>query len=215
MPTLDEDWCATPSPLPNGVKLPGGAIWHERACDIAEKILADKPKIVGIGVYIWNAKESLELVRILKSVRPELVVVLGGPEVSYEVDEQEIIQLADYLVIGEGDLAFAALAQQILVEGAGPSERLIEGGTPDLKLLQSPYSYYSDADIENRSIYVEASRGCPFRCEFCLSALDSRVRTFPIESILHHLHDMMDRGARQFKFVDRTFKLSMNRCVKQ
>lgn len=183
-------------------------IWHERACDIAEKILADKPRIVGIGVYIWNAKESLELVRILKSVRPELVVVLGGPEVSYEVDEQEIVQLADYVVIGEGDLAFAALAQQILVDGERPGERLIEGGTPDLKALKSPYPYYSDADIESRSIYVEASRGCPFRCEFCLSSLDLAVRQFPLEAFLADMNDLLDRGVRQFKFIDRTFNLS-------
>ena len=183
-------------------------IWHERACDIAEKILAEKPAIVGIGVYIWNAKESLELVRIIKAVRPDVVVVVGGPEVSYEVEKQEITGLADYVVIGEGDTAFAELAQKILCEETRPETRVIQGGTPDLKLLESPYSYYSDADIESRSIYVEASRGCPFKCEFCLSSLDLAVRQFPLENFLADMKSLLDRGVRQFKFIDRTFNLS-------
>ncbi len=183
-------------------------IWHERACDLAEKILEEQPKIVGLGVYIWNARESLELVRILKSVCPELVVVIGGPEVSHEVDEQEITALADYVVIGEGDLAFANLAQQILCEDSRPEQRQIKGGTPDLKSLHSPYAFYTDEDIKSRSIYVEASRGCPFRCEFCLSSLDLAVRQFPLQGFLDDMKALLDRGARQFKFIDRTFNLS-------
>ncbi len=183
-------------------------IWDERACDLAEKILEEEPKIVGLGVYIWNAQESLELVRILKAVRPELVVVVGGPEVSHESDKQEITALADYLIVGEGDLAFAALANEILVEGTRPEGRRIEGGTPELKALLSPYAFYSDEDIAHRSIYVEASRGCPFRCEFCLSSLDLAVRQFPLESFLADMKSLLDRGARQFKFIDRTFNLS-------
>lgn len=183
-------------------------IWHERACDIAEKILNEKPEIVGIGVYIWNAQESLELVRILKAVQPELVVVVGGPEVSYEVDQQEITDLADYVVVGEGDLAFASLARQILGEGQSPEEKIIEGGTPDLAVLASPYQHYSAADIESRSIYVEASRGCPFRCEFCLSSLDLAVRQFPLDAFLGDMKSLLERGVRQFKFIDRTFNLS-------
>jgi radical SAM superfamily enzyme YgiQ (UPF0313 family) len=183
-------------------------IWHERACDIAEKILRQQPKIVGIGVYIWNARESLELVRILKAVRPELCVVVGGPEVSYEVDKQEITSEADYVVIGEGDLAFAQLAREILCEGTRPESKVIEGGTPDIAQLASPYSFYTDDDIKSRSIYVEASRGCPFRCEFCLSSLDLAVRQFPLEPFLAEMKALLDRGVRQFKFIDRTFNLS-------
>ncbi len=183
-------------------------IWNQRPCDIAEEILQQKPKLLGLGVYIWNATQTLELVRTLKSVRPELIIVLGGPEVSYETDRQEIITLADYTITGEGELALASLATKVLAGEALPNERVIEGGTPLLKELVSPYAYYSDRDIEKRSIYVEASRGCPFRCEFCLSSLDLAVRQFPLEPFLADMKQLLDRGVRQFKFIDRTFNLS-------
>ncbi len=183
-------------------------IWNERPCDIAESILQHEPKLLGLGVYIWNATETLELVRTLKSVRPELIIVLGGPEVSYETSEQELAELADYVITGEGDLAFASLASSLLVEGRAPEQRVIAGGTPKLAELASPYAYYNDVDVEKRSIYVEASRGCPFRCEFCLSSLDLAVRQFPLEPFLADMKALLDRGVRQFKFIDRTFNLS-------
>ncbi|MBL4637637.1 MAG: cobalamin-dependent protein, partial [Kofleriaceae bacterium] len=134
-------------------------IWSERACDLAEKILETQPEILGLGVYIWNAVETLSLVRILKSVAPSLVIVLGGPEVSHEYEEQELTELADYTVIGEGDLAFAEICREILFEKTRPEEKFIKGGEPKLAELVSPYSYYTDKDIKERSIYVEASRG--------------------------------------------------------
>ncbi len=183
-------------------------IWNERSSDIAEKILAGNPKVLGLGVYIWNAVQSLELVRILKSVAPQLVIVLGGPEVSYELEEQEIVELADYTVIGEGDVAFAEICQGILLDAPLPKERILKGGEPNLKELASPYGFYTEKDIAERSIYVEASRGCPFRCEFCLSSLDLAVRQFPLESFLEDMQRLMDKGARQFKFIDRTFNLN-------
>lgn len=183
-------------------------VGNERACDLAETILLDEPKILGLGVYIWNARESLELVRILKAVCPQLVIVLGGPEVSHELERQEIVGLADHVVVGEGDLAFGELAWQRLVKGKIPATKIVQGGAPLLADLASPYEFYSDEDIKNRSVYVEASRGCPFRCEFCLSSLDVAVRQFPLDAFLSDMKNLLDRGVRQFKFIDRTFNLS-------
>jgi radical SAM superfamily enzyme YgiQ (UPF0313 family) len=82
---------------------------NQRPIDILEPILARDPKIVGIGVYIWNVAPATQLVADLKRLRPDIIVVLGGPEVSYETDQQEICALADYVITGEGDLAFADL----------------------------------------------------------------------------------------------------------
>ena len=183
-------------------------IWNERSSDIAESILQHQPKIVGLGVYIWNATETLELVRTLKAVRPELIIILGGPEVSHETDLQEIVELADYTITGEGEVALAALVTALLEGGELPSESVIAGGTPPLAELVSPYAYYTDLDVAKRSIYVEASRGCPFRCEFCLSSLDLAVRQFPLEPFLADMKLLLDRGVRQFKFIDRTFNLN-------
>src|SRR5687767_13314715 len=81
----------------------------QRSVDVIERILAENPRIVGIGVYIWNAAEATKLMADLKRIRPEIVIVLGGPEVSYETDQQEIVALADFVITGEGDLAFAEL----------------------------------------------------------------------------------------------------------
>ena len=178
--------------------------------DIAEALLAHRPRVIGIGVYIWNAVASGQLVEILKRVAPEVTIVIGGPEVSHETEGQPIVSRADYVVIGEGDVAFASLCAAVL-EGCPPDGKIVQGGLPDLAALRLPYApeFYSDEDIAHREVYVEASRGCPFRCEFCLSALDKSVRRVPLETLLSGLGDLIARGRRQFKFVDRTFNLDL------
>jgi radical SAM superfamily enzyme YgiQ (UPF0313 family) len=174
---------------------------------LAEKILSHNPKIIGLGVYIWNARQSLDLVCLLKKLRPDVVVVLGGPEVSHETLNQEIYKWADYTIKGEADFLFYEFCKKVL-NGEKPEQKFIVGPLPEISQIKSPYSYYSDDDIKNRVIYVEASRGCPYKCEYCLSSLDVSVRNFPTESFLADLGVLIERGARQFKFVDRTFNLS-------
>ena len=181
----------------------------QRPIDALEVILAQNPRIVGIGVYIWNAEQSLRLVGDLKRVRPDLIVVLGGPEVSHETAQQEICRLADYVVTGEADLAFAELCGKLL-SGSRPLTRIIPSELPQMDRLALPYGLYDAEDVSHRVIYVEASRGCPFRCEFCLSSLDVPVRNVPIERFLLEMQRLLDRGVRQFKFVDRTFNLNLN-----
>lgn len=181
----------------------------QRTTDALEVILAQNPKIVGIGVYIWNAEQSLQLVGDLKRVRPEVIVVLGGPEVSHETDQQEICRLADYVITGEADLSFADLCQKLLA-GTRPLMRVIPADLPQMERLVLPYDLYDAQDVAHRVIYVEASRGCPFRCEFCLSSLDVPVRNVPLEAFLGQLQSLLGRGVRQFKFVDRTFNLNLN-----
>ena len=86
----------------------------QRPVDVLEVILAQRPRIVGVGVYIWNVEQATRLVADLKRVRPDIIVVLGGPEVSHETDAQEIVRHADYVVTGEADLAFAELCEKLL-----------------------------------------------------------------------------------------------------
>jgi radical SAM superfamily enzyme YgiQ (UPF0313 family) len=180
----------------------------QRPVDVVEAILAREPKIVGLGVYIWNVTETTEVVAALKRIRPETTVVIGGPEVSFEVEQQEIARLADYVVTGEADLKFAELCRDI-VAGTPPPGKIVRADVPDLGRLVLPYELYSDEDVANRVIYVEASRGCPFTCEFCLSSLDVPVRQFALPLLLGELQKLLDRGVRQFKFVDRTFNLNI------
>lgn len=181
---------------------------EERALDCAEKILLHQPKLVGFSVYIWNTTQTLEIVRILRKVQPELPIVVGGPEVSYEWDQQEIVRLADYLITHEGEVALRNLATNIL-NGQPPEQKIHAGGQPPIEQIALPYRLYSDHDLQHRVVYVEASRGCPFRCEFCLSSLDKLVRYFPLDTLLQELETLLQRGARQFKFIDRTFNLRL------
>ena len=183
---------------------------NQPVLEIAEAILARAPRILGLGVYIWNVRLTTELVAILRRMRPGMIIILGGPEVSYEPEEQEIVRLADHVITGEADLKFAEVCRQLLLDPSGPPlPRLIPAGLPDLNRLELPYDLYDERDVAHRVIYVEASRGCPFTCEFCLSSLDIPVRQFPLDRFLGAMQRLLDRGVRQFKFVDRTFNLHL------
>ncbi len=202
-------------PLTDRTQLLEFEISH-RPVDALETILSCNPTIVGIGVYIWNVTVATQLVSELKRVRPNIVVIVGGPEVSYESDQQEICRLADYVVTGEADLSFAALCEKVLA-GKRPLLKVIPNELPqfaasdraDSGVIHLPYDLYTDEDLKQRVVYVEASRGCPFKCEFCLSSLDVPVRNAPLSEFLASLDRLLSRGLLQFKFVDRTFNLNL------
>lgn len=185
----------------------------QRPLEIAEAILQLQPRILGLGVYIWNVAPTTELVALLKRLRPGLTVILGGPEVSHECEQQEIVRLADHVITGEADLVFPEVCRQIL-SGLPPAAKLIPAAPADLGRLVLPYDEYTAEDIAHRLIYVEASRGCPFDCEFCLSSLDVPVRTVPIEPFLAAMDRLLARGVRHFKFVDRTFNLQVETGIR-
>jgi len=182
-------------------------------------ILAARPKILGLSVSIWNHLATLELLKNLREAwgavqRP--IVILGGPEVSYLPQGSEIFQFADYCIRGEGETAFRELCGKILNE-----DNVIvsnEFNTVDVTEIKSGYSLYTDEDLRKKLVYVEASRGCPFGCEFCLSAVGTGaaggVREFPLETFFPEMEDLIRRGAKTFKFLDRTFNLNIERCVK-
>ncbi|QOY54718.1 B12-binding domain-containing radical SAM protein [Candidatus Sulfurimonas marisnigri] len=174
---------------------------------VAEKLLIHNPDIIGIGVYIWNVAQVNELIHVVKKVSPGTKIVLGGPEVSHEPFRVNM-DLADFIIQGEGDLAFYELCRDILKDKPS-SNRVIKAVMPSLKNLALPYEFYTDDDIKNRYIYVEASRGCPFECEFCLSSMDEKVRAFNLDELLKEFELLWQRGARNFKFIDRTFNLNM------
>lgn len=178
---------------------------EQRAEDIVEQLLTPDVRIIGFGVYIWNVELTTEVIRLLKIVNPALTLIIGGPEVSYELDEQPIGHLVDHVVSGAADIRFAELCSDILNEQQ--PARHASSLPLDMDSLVSPYPFYSDEDIAHRVVYVEASRGCPFKCEFCLSSLDKTAVAFDLPAFLKQMQLLIDRGARQFKFVDRTFNL--------
>jgi radical SAM superfamily enzyme YgiQ (UPF0313 family) len=184
-----------------------------KTTEIVERILARKPRIVGFGVYIWNVEDTARVVAMLKRVAPEVIVILGGPEVSHETAEQQVVKAADYVVTGWGDVTFPKLCAQIL-DGPKPLMKIHAGEQPPMDEIRLPYSLYTDDDIAHRTLYVEASRGCPFKCEFCLSSLDKTAWPFPLDAFLQEMEGLYQRGARLFKFVDRTFNLNVKTSQK-
>lgn len=181
---------------------------NQRPIDIAEEILKTEARIIGFGVYIWNISQTCEVLAILKTLQPELTIILGGPEISHESETSPAFTYADYIIKGPGDLAFARLCRDLL-SNMPPSHKIIDAATFHPTQLTLPYDQYSDEDIRQRVIYVEASRGCPFKCEFCLSSLDKTAQSFDIDEFLQAMESLYQRGARHFKFVDRTFNLNI------
>jgi anaerobic magnesium-protoporphyrin IX monomethyl ester cyclase len=192
------------------------------AMNIVTDLYLQKPKVIGFSCYIWNIEETIKVVNMLKKIDPSILIVLGGPEVTYDTTEwMEKIPNIDFIVIGEGEYSFKQLLTEI--EGNG-DYRNVNGIafrdnqkvriTPqlnklDLKELPSPYRFPEDvAHLGKRVTYIETSRGCPFSCQFCLSSIEVGVRYFDREKIKEDIRYLMENGAKTIKFVDRTFNIS-------
>ena len=175
---------------------------------IVEEILEYKPKIVLISTYIWNAQDVAEIVKYIKLISPNTIVALGGPEISH-LPHRVDFQMADYFMFGEGEISVYNLCKNIL-GGIRPKDKIIQAKPVEFDKIALPYDYYTDFDIKNRHIYIESSRGCPFTCEFCLSSIDSSMRYLPIDIFLSEIDKLWNRGARNYKFIDRTFNLKIS-----
>ncbi|MBN2526655.1 MAG: DUF4080 domain-containing protein [Deltaproteobacteria bacterium] len=178
----------------------------ERAQDIAEQILVKQPDCIIFSCYIWNITLTEEVVCIIRAVRPQTLIVLGGPEVSYPEYAPAVNAKANHVICGEGEEALPNLLRSL---NAGlPVAHTIFASPVALCDIALPYHLYSDADIAHRIIYVESSRGCAYGCEFCLSSLDEKVRHFDSARVIEALDRLWQRGVRQFKFIDRTIHFS-------
>ena len=184
---------------------------RKQPVDSAEELLRFKPKVVCFSVHIWNIYQTRATARLLKKVDENIKIVVGGPEVSYELDEEPLALIADVIVCGEADLALKPICEGLLSGMA--QEKIVRPTLPSLEEIALPYRYYSDEDIAHRITYVESSRGCPFRCAYCMSALDTKVRLFPLDRLLPAFKELMERGARHFKFVDRSFNVMVDHAI--
>lgn len=185
---------------------------QQRPIDIVEALLKHDPKIIGFSLYIWNISETSLVINMLKQIAPQVILVGGGPEISFADDLPDIAAQLDHIVTGPGESSFRELCKNLL-SGLNSSAKIIPGVTEPLAQLSLPYDFYNEDDIRNRLIYVEASRGCPFKCEFCLSSLDKTALPFELDRFLLEMDKLFQRGARNFKFIDRTFNLKVSSSV--
>jgi anaerobic magnesium-protoporphyrin IX monomethyl ester cyclase len=195
----------------------------EPTLNIVTDLHQRKPDLVGFSCYIWNIEETIKVIQMLRVVSPHTKIVLGGPEVSYDVHYwlRRLEGLVDFIIMGEGEYSFKQLLRY--VHGEIPLEEVpgiayLQDGKMnihpqpkkiDLRELPSPFRFEEDrASISKRIQYIETSRGCPFSCQFCLSSIEVGVRYFNREKIKDDIRYLMANGAKTIKFVDRTFNIS-------
>jgi anaerobic magnesium-protoporphyrin IX monomethyl ester cyclase len=191
------------------------------AMNIVSDLYQKAPDVLGFSCYIWNIEETIHIIKMIKKIRPDILIILGGPEVSYDTDYwMKRIPEVDFIVMGEGEETFHQLLTEIsttrkyhFVYGIAyrkGEEVVLMPGRPKLKLddIPSPHRFLDDVpSLANRVVYFETSRGCPFSCQFCLSSIEVGVRYFDMERTKADLLYLIESGAKLIKFVDRTFNI--------
>lgn len=174
--------------------------------------------VVCFSCYIWNITQTMNAARAIKALRPEVKVLLGGPEVSYEWEQILSEDCIDYIIVGEGEIPFAEFLEHYPEISAVPNlahkssdgqiQFLQKSVQFDVQKLEgrNPYQYDPVEELHNKVCYIETSRGCPYKCEFCLASLDNKMRYLPMETIKENLLYLMQYG-RTIKFLDRTFNI--------
>ncbi len=180
-----------------------------------EYIKANNFDVVGLSVYIWNVMETREVIKLIKDYDPSIKIVLGGPEVTYENDDWFDYPI-DAIILGEGERSFweyvVSNDKTYAKEKRDEFKPIRKEDVSYLETLDSPYNLQFDLeDFSNQYLYVEASRGCPFRCSYCLSSLDNKVRYFSLDYLEELFESVKSYPINQVKFLDRTFNAHKER----
>lgn len=208
---------------------------NQQLSDIEADIYKKKPDVMAISCYIWNISMVYALISDLHKVMPDVPIWLGGPEVSFHPDQLlQRFPFLEGIMIGEGEQTFVELVQWYLREKCNDSVQaekekiqntesknssltslkdipglyLPSGYTPErgcLPMDEIPFLYQDLKEFENRIVYYESSRGCPFRCKYCLSSIDKQLRFRSWELVQKELQFFLDKKVPQVKFIDRTF----------
>ena len=196
---------------------------NDRVENILEGIIEEKPDVVAFSCYIWNMEFVNRLAELIKLVDPNIEILYGGPEVSYEGKEFLENHEGEYVIVGEGEKTFREFVLYKLGEGKiedikglnyKRDEKVFENPKrPEMDMNELVFPYTYEEDINNKIVYYEASRGCPFKCKYCLSSVMHGVRFLDVERVKKELKYFMERGLKLVKFVDRTFNCNREYTV--
>jgi len=198
---------------------------NDHTDNIVRQIYVQKPDVLGFSCYIWNITQTLEVVEILKKVNKDLLIVLGGPEVSFDAKDLMLNnEYIDFIIKGEGEKPFKEFLTVLkeskdygnvpgLVYRKGT--QVIENDTPPpiTDFEQIPFPYDEFKSLKNKIVYYESSRGCPFRCQYCLSSTAGNLRFLPLKRVKEDLLKLIEHKPKQVKFVDRTFNCVKSRAL--
>ena len=188
---------------------------NDREEKILEEIIKERPNIVAFSTYIWNIEMIKRLSNLIKLVDESIEIVYGGPEVSY--DSQNILKElnGEYIIEGEGEKTYREFVEYKLGERDIKSIRGLyykvdgevysNGKRPLMNMNEIVFPYEENENLDNKIVYYEASRGCPFNCKYCLSSTVHGVRFLDVDRVKKELQYFIDKEVRLVKFVDRTF----------
>lgn len=188
---------------------------NDREERVLEEIIKEKPNVVCFSTYIWNVEMVKRLSDLIKQVDSNIEILYGGPEVSY--DSMVILEeiSGDYIIEGEGEKTFREFVEYKL--GIKDIESIrglfykkhgkvnFNGSRPLMSMDELVFPYEDDEDLNNKIVYYEASRGCPFNCKYCLSSTIHGVRFHKIDRVIEELNYFIEKKVKLVKFVDRTF----------
>jgi radical SAM superfamily enzyme YgiQ (UPF0313 family) len=197
-----------------------GLDWKEFTIKEDKNGIADFCKdfdIVAFSCYIWNITQTLETARIIKAQNPKVKILLGGPEVSYDWEDVICRDEVDMIIAGEGETPFETLLATypnlepipgLIWKNGTEVKQNIKAPTFDIARYKNIMPYETDnvESLKDKVLYIETSRGCPYKCEFCLASLDNKVRYLPDSHIKNTLLHLMENG-KTIKFLDRTFNM--------
>ncbi|MGG5462263.1 B12-binding domain-containing radical SAM protein [Clostridium sp. B9] len=188
---------------------------NDRVENILEGIIEEKPDVVAFSCYIWNMEFVNRVAELIKLVDPNIEILYGGPEVSYGVKDFLENHVGEYVIVGEGEKTFREFVLYKLGQGNlenikglvyKKGEKVFENPLrPEMDMNELIFPYTYEEDIENKIVYYEGSRGCPFKCKYCLSSVAHGVRFLDLHRVKEELKYFMDKKIKLVKFVDRTF----------
>ncbi|MCL2843444.1 MAG: B12-binding domain-containing radical SAM protein [Oscillospiraceae bacterium] len=193
---------------------------NNRVGDIVADIYLRRPDVVGFSCYIWNIEHVVKTATLLKKLLPACIIVLGGPEVSFEADCRAY-PFADFIIQGAGEVTFAKLVKQLMTGNVPDGGVIHSDPSSGFDALPSPYTeqyFRSFAEgpmraIQNQLVYYESSRGCPFSCTYCLTSTFCGVQELPLDRVRSDIDRLLQHGAACIKFVDRTFNANRRRAL--